>query len=128
MNRNQVNGWAERFQLWVRRYALPIFFVCLTVGMTLILSFDLPGSNQINATVGQPALYDIFSPRTLTYTSQLLTRQAREQAGRAVNDVYTPLDLGIGQLATGPCAGRFRIYRDSARGFFSHSRAKTGIP
>lgn len=97
MNRNQVNGWAERFQLWVRRYALPIFFVCLTVGMTLILSFDLPGSNQINATVGQPALYDIFSPRTLTYTSQLLTRQAREQAGRAVNDVYTPLDLGIGR-------------------------------
>lgn len=97
MNRNQVNGWAERFQLWVRRYALPIFFICLTVGMTLILSFDLPGSNQINATVGQPALYDIFSPRTLTYTSQLLTRQAREQAGRAVSDIYTPLDLGIGR-------------------------------
>ena len=97
MNRNQINGWAERFQLWVRRYALPIFFVSLTVGMTLILSFDLPGSNQVNAAIGQPALYDIFSPRTLTYTSQLLTRQAREQAGRAVNDVYTPLDLGIGR-------------------------------
>ncbi len=97
MNRNQINGWAERFQLWVRRYALPIFFVSLTVGMTLILSFDLPGSNQVNAAIGQPALYDIFSPRTLNYTSQLLTRQAREQAGRAVNDVYTPLDLGIGR-------------------------------
>ncbi len=97
MNRNQVNGWAERFQLWIRLNALPIFFICLSVGMTLILSFDLPGSNQINATVGQPALYDIFSPRTLSYTSQLLTRQAREQAGRAVADIYTPLDLGIGR-------------------------------
>jgi putative nucleotidyltransferase with HDIG domain len=97
MNRSLLNGWAERFQLWVRRHALPIFFIALTIGMTFILAFDLPGASQVNVTVGQPAPNDIFSPRTLTYTSELLTKQTREQAGRAVPDVYTPLDLAIGR-------------------------------
>jgi putative nucleotidyltransferase with HDIG domain len=102
MNRYSINGWAERFQLWVRRHALAIFVVSLTIGMTLILSFDLPGSSQVSATVGQPAPNDIFSPRSLTYTSDLLTVQSRDQASRAVSDIYTPLDLGIGrsQLAS----------------------------
>lgn len=102
MNRYLINGWAERFQLWVRRHALAIFIVSLTIGMTLILSFDLPGSSQVSATVGQPAPNDIFSPRSLTYTSDLLTVQSRDQASRAVSDIYTPLDLGIGrsQLAS----------------------------
>lgn len=97
MNRTLLNGWAGRFQLWVRRHALPIFIIALTIGMTLILSFDLPGSNQVSAVVGQPAPNDIFSPRSLTYTSDLLTKQTREQASRAVPDVYTPLDLDIGR-------------------------------
>lgn len=102
MNRYLINGWAGRFQLWVRRHALAIFIVSLTIGMTLILSFDLPGSSQVSATVGQPAPNDIFSPRSLTYTSDLLTVQSRDQASRAVSDIYTPLDLGIGrsQLAS----------------------------
>lgn len=97
MNRILLNGWAERFQLWVRRHALPLFMIALSVGMTLVLSFDLPGANQINVTVGQPAPSDIFSPRVLTYPSDLLTQQAREQASRAVSEIYTPLDLGIGR-------------------------------
>lgn len=71
--------------------------VTLTVSMTLILSLDLPGSNQVNLAVGQPAPNDIFSPRSITYTSDILTEQAREQAGKGVSEIYTPLDLGIGR-------------------------------
>lgn len=97
MNRTFLNGRAEGFQLWVRRYALLIFVIALTVGMTLILSFDLPGSRQVSATIGQPAPNDIFSPRSLTYASDLLTQQAREQASRSVSEIYTTLDLGIGR-------------------------------
>ncbi|HRO90163.1 MAG TPA: hypothetical protein PLC06_06670, partial [Promineifilum sp.] len=92
-----VTDWVETAQLWARRHALPIFFIALTIGLTLILSFDLPGSNQVIAIVGQPAQNDIFSPRSMTYTSDLLTNQAREQAGRIVNEVFTPLDLAIGR-------------------------------
>ncbi len=97
MDRSVFSGWAERFQQWIRRFALHLFILLLSIGLILILSINLPGSNQVNATVGQPAPNDIFSPRTLTYTSDLLTKQAREQASRAVNDIYTPLDLGIGR-------------------------------
>lgn len=97
MNRNILNGWAERARLWARRHALPIFIISLTVGMTAILSFDLPGSSQIDLTVGQPAPNDIFSPRSITYNSDLLTRQARDQASRAVPEVYSSLDLSLGR-------------------------------
>lgn len=92
-----VTDWVETAQLWARRHALPIFFIALTIGLTLILSFDLPGSNQVIAVVGQPAQNDIFSPRSMTYTSDLLTNQAREQASRIVSEVFTPLDLAIGR-------------------------------
>ena len=38
MNQNLLNEWGTQFQLWVRRHALPLFFVCLLIGMTLILA------------------------------------------------------------------------------------------
>lgn len=97
MSHTTLNERTEDFQLWVRRYALPIFVIVLAVGMTLILSFELPGSRQVSATIGQPAPNDIFSPRSLTYTSDLLTQQARDQASRNVPESFTPLDLGIGR-------------------------------
>jgi len=97
MNRTRLKGTAERFQLWVRRHALPIFMIALTIGMTLILSFDLPSASQVNVTVGQPAPNDIFAPRSLTYTSDVQTEANRETARRAVPDVYSALDLGIGR-------------------------------
>ncbi len=97
MKHYAVSEWAESAQLWVRRHALSIFFISLTIGLTLILSFDLPGSNQVIAVVGQPAQNDIFSPRLMTYTSDLLTSQTREQASRTVSEVFTPLDLAIGR-------------------------------
>ena len=97
MNRNLWNGQVEQFRLWVRRRALMLFFATVALGMTLILSYDLPGARQIDVAVDRPAPNDIFSPRALTFTSDLLTDQARDQATRAVADVYTPLDLGIGR-------------------------------
>jgi cyclic-di-AMP phosphodiesterase PgpH len=97
MNLSLPDVTVDRWRPWIRRYALPIFIGVLILGMTVILSIDLPGSTQVEITVGQPAPNDVFSPRSLTYTSELLTRQAREQASRAVADIYTPLDLGIGR-------------------------------
>jgi cyclic-di-AMP phosphodiesterase PgpH len=97
MNLSLPDATVDRWRSWGRRYALPIFVGVLILGMTMILSIDLPGSTQVEITVDQPAPNDIFSPRSLTYTSELLTRQAREQASRAVAEVYTPLDLGIGR-------------------------------
>jgi putative nucleotidyltransferase with HDIG domain len=97
MNLFSLNERATQLQLWTRRHALALFIICLFIGMTLILAIDLPGSGQVSVVVGQPAPNDVFSPRTLTYTSDLLTKQTREQASRAVADIYTGLDLDIGR-------------------------------
>ncbi len=97
MNRNLLNGQVDRFRLWVRRRALPLFLIAVSVGMALILAYDLPGASPVAVTVDQPAPNDLFSPRSLTFTSELLTLQSREQAARGVPEVYTPLDLGIGR-------------------------------
>lgn len=107
MNRNLWKGQVDQFRLWVRRNALTLFFTTVAVGMTLILAFDLPGARQVDVAVDRPAPNDIFAPRALTFTSDLLTDQARDQAVRAVADVYTPLDLGIGRAQLGLARGFF---------------------
>jgi putative nucleotidyltransferase with HDIG domain len=114
MNRNLWNGQVDQFRLWVRRHSLALFFAIVALGMTLILSYDLPGTRQVDVAVDRPAPNDLFSSRSLTFTSDLLTAQARDQAARAVSDIYTPLDLQIGrtQLAQ---ARSFLAFVDTVR-------------
>ena len=102
MNRNLWNGQVDQFRLRVRRHSLILFFSVVALGMTLILSYDLPGTRQVDVTIDRPAPNDLFSPRSLTFTSDLLTTQARDQAARAVPDAYTPLDLQIGRTQLAP--------------------------
>ena len=82
---------------FVRRWAVWLFAIGVTLGMTVILSLNLGTSSDIAVVVGEPAPNDVLSPRALSYTSQLLTQQARDQAMRNVADVYSPLDLTIGR-------------------------------
>ncbi|MCP4425607.1 MAG: HDIG domain-containing protein [Chloroflexi bacterium] len=86
---------------WLRNLArgsfLWLFVVMLTLGMTLILSFNLVTPASVDLTVGQPAANEILAPRSLAYTSDLLTTQTREQAAASVPESYTTLDLDIGR-------------------------------
>ncbi len=72
-----------------------LFAIILTLGITLILSFNLVAPSDVDVTIGQAAADDILAPRSLTYTSNLLTAQAKEQARASVLVVYTALDLDI---------------------------------
>ncbi|HEX6385319.1 MAG TPA: HDIG domain-containing protein [Anaerolineae bacterium] len=86
-------GWEQIVQgslLW-------LFTLALALGLTLILSFNLVLPSDVTATPGQPAPDDIFAPRSVTYTSDVLTREERELARNAVAEQYTPLDLSIGR-------------------------------
>lgn len=87
----------DRLRTALRRSALWLFAIGMTLAMTLILSLDIGRQSQVAVALGQPAPEDIFAPRALTYTSDLLTQQAREQAVRAVTESFTPLDLSIGR-------------------------------
>lgn len=86
---------------WLQQMAqgslLWLFAILLTLVMTLILSFNLVSPTNITVVVGQPAANDILAPRSLTYTSDVLTTQAQEQASATVLEIYTPLDLDIGR-------------------------------
>ncbi len=96
---------------WLQQMAqgslLWLFAMLLTLGMTLILSFNQVASTNINVVVGQPAANDILAPRSLTYTSQVLTKQAQEQASASVPAVSTPLNLDIGRAQLGKARAIF---------------------
>jgi cyclic-di-AMP phosphodiesterase PgpH len=87
----------QQLQETVGELRLGVFAVALTVGMTLILSFNLAWASQVTAMVGEPAPADVFAPRSLTYTSALLTDKSREQASNSVAEIFTPLNLSIGR-------------------------------
>lgn len=78
-------------------FRLVIFAAVLTLGLTFVLSFNLVWTSQVNVVVGEPAPDDVFAPQSLTYTSELLTNAAREQARNGVAAIDTPLNLSIGR-------------------------------
>jgi len=80
-----------------RGFRLLVFASILTFGMTLILSFNLVWTSQVNVVVGEPAPDDVFAPISYSYTSTVLTEKAREQARNSIAEIYTPLDSGIGR-------------------------------
>ncbi|MFN2117034.1 MAG: HD family phosphohydrolase [Candidatus Promineifilaceae bacterium] len=80
-----------------RGFRLLVFASILTLGMTLILSFNLVWTSQVNVVVGEPAPDDVFAPTFYSYISTVLTEKAREQARNSVTGIYTPLDSGIGR-------------------------------
>lgn len=104
----------NRLRDFVRRWAVWLFAVGMTLAMTFILSLDLGSRNDVAIVLGQPAPNDILAPNALSYTSQLLTQQAREQAMRNVPDVYTPLDLSIGRAQLAEARALFS-YVDTVR-------------
>lgn len=81
----------------IRGFRLAVFAVALTLGMTLILSFNLVWVTKVDVVVGEPAPDDVFAPTSYSYTSNVLTEKAREQARSSVPDIYTPLDPSIGR-------------------------------
>lgn len=85
----------SRWREVMRRSSLPIFAACLTLGLTLILSFNLVRGSQVAVSLNEPAPQDVIAPESITYVSAVLTEQAQQQAAAAVPDQFTPVDLRI---------------------------------
>lgn len=89
------------FSQWWQKLAwqtmLWFFAVVMTLGLTLILSFNIVRASSVSVSVGTPAPSDIDAPYSLTFTSEARTQQAREQARNSVETVYTPFDFSIGR-------------------------------
>jgi hypothetical protein len=93
----------------VRGLRLVVFASVLTLGMTLILSFNLALTSQVNVVVGEPAPDDVFAPISYSYTSNVLTDKAHEQARSSVPDIYTPLDSSIGRKQLAQASAIFKF-------------------
>jgi putative nucleotidyltransferase with HDIG domain len=52
----------------------------------------LPGEQTVSLKLGDVATQDVLAPRSITYVSDVLTEQARQQAAAAVTPVYDPPD------------------------------------
>lgn len=85
----------RRLQQITQGSLLWLWAAALTVGLTLVLSFNLVSRTQVSVTVGEPANQDIVAPQSISYFSDVLTDQAREQAVASVENVYTTPDLTI---------------------------------
>ncbi len=65
--------------------------------LSLILIFELLPPRRIDLVAGQVSSVDIRAPRQVTYVSNSLTDQAREQAEQSVKEVYDPPDPKVGR-------------------------------
>lgn len=84
-----------RIQRMMRKSLLWIFAGAMTLVVVLVLAFDFVSGPQVSATLGEPSPSDVVAPQSITYASDVLTEQAKQQAAVGVNDQYTPLDLSI---------------------------------
>jgi cyclic-di-AMP phosphodiesterase PgpH len=66
---------------------LLIAAIVLVVGLTTVLASDIVPT-RLSATLGQVATSDIVAPRAATFTSDILTQQARDAASAAVAFQY----------------------------------------
>ncbi len=82
--RERIKSAWHAARLWL------LFSGCL-IGIVAVLSAPLDGSDTtVGLVLDQAAPQDIQAPRALTYTSEVLTQQARQLAAQAVPDVYDP--------------------------------------
>lgn len=85
----------KRLQQITQGSLLWLWAIALTIGLTLILSFNVVTAAQVSVTVGERASQDIAAPRSINFASDVLTQQARDQAVAAVGNVYTAPDLNM---------------------------------
>jgi len=79
---------------WQTRIGAILFAVLLTVSVSGALLVRLSPDN-VDLRVGEPAPRTVLAPQSITYVSQYLTTQQREQASLQVPPVYAPLDAEI---------------------------------
>lgn len=85
----------KRLQQITQGSLLWLWAIGLTIGLTAVLSFNVVSRAQVTVNVGEPAGEDIAAPRSISFASDVLTNQAREQAIANVGNVFTSPDLSI---------------------------------
>ena len=86
MNKHKISG--------KKANAILFAVVCTIVFLLLSTQISLRRASY-GLKVGDVAPNDITAPRTITYVSDILTEEARQDAADNVNDIYLPADPSI---------------------------------
>lgn len=81
----------KRQGIWL---SLLLAALLLIVFLALLLPLLL-NKSSLQLRAGEVAPRELIAPRSLTYVSEILTERQRENAVRAVSDIYTPPDTSI---------------------------------
>lgn len=107
----------EQSALVLRRIAVVSAAVLFLVIGTTIVAFDsIFSSTSMIASldVGDEAPTDIYAPRSISYTSEVLTEQLRQEARANVEPIYRSADLSVARNQSA-LAGRILDYIDNVR-------------
>ena len=75
--------------------------ILVVTGFLAFLSLILPESfsqSSYPMEIGDVATDDILAPYSLTYESEVLTENARQEAASQISAIYLPVDPSIGRL------------------------------
>lgn len=88
----------KRIIQWVRSVAFLRLLLLLLVSAIAVIALVYPFSFRNNSylvQVGDVASQDILAPRNITYQSEILTQQAKQDAEDAVQLIYLPANTSI---------------------------------
>jgi putative nucleotidyltransferase with HDIG domain len=88
----------ERYQKNDRFRVMAKFIILIVTAIASWVAISLPielRPSEYSLTIGEVTNQDILAPRTLTFTSEILTQKARMDAELRVIPVYLPVDLEI---------------------------------
>jgi cyclic-di-AMP phosphodiesterase PgpH len=93
VNGNLDSGALPRWRNFFGRIPVALVAILSLVVAAAILTLPvLPGEQTVSLQLGDVSTQEVLAPRSVTYTSTILTNQARDQAAAAVAPVYDPPD------------------------------------
>lgn len=92
----------------LKQMGLLVFFLALSIGLTVIMGTSFNRRDQINLSVDDRSPRTVTAPRSLTYVSDVLTAAEQDRIVSAIYE-YTPLDRGIGRQQSDQAREVFRF-------------------
>ena len=80
---------------WRARLRLALFALATGAAIFLVQAVDFPGAGSVKVEVGEPSPKTVVSPISTSYTSEVLTNEAREQARQNVQPIYDLPDTRV---------------------------------
>jgi putative nucleotidyltransferase with HDIG domain len=98
MNNNSRNNNLSRTKLKRIWFSARLWIIFLIGWIGIVAALSLPGTTPdsgIVLEVGDVAAQDILAPARLSFSSEVLTQEARDEAAATIQDIYDPPDGSI---------------------------------